>query len=248
MDFLVAERFWSRVERTDTCWLWKGWLDEKSRRGRFVLNGIHMTAPRAAWIIMNGPLADDLVIMHTCDNPPCVRPDHLKPGTHQENMDDMSRKKRAPVYQHPHRYRNRPRNPNAKTPYKYRPIKQPDAPKGIDRTTWSRFSTEEEKALARWALETLETQHNRIGLVPAPDPHHTSHMIRVQAESNPEWYREYASSYWRGNRQLNLKRSRVEKALQRVVKGKVRGNGYEVDLLGHLKNWMPVQAAETVSA
>ena len=117
---------------------------------------------------------------------------------------------------------------------KYRPIKQLEIQKGIDSRTWTRLSTSLEQALASRALVELGVQRNRIALIPAPDPHFDSHKIRVIESRNPEWYIEFGQKYWRGPRQFDLKRSRVEKALERVVKGRVRGNGYERELLPFL--------------
>lgn len=114
---------------------------------------------------------------------------------------------------------------------KYRPAKQLEAQKGIDSRTWTRLSTPTEQALAGRAIDELGSQRNRIALVPAPDQHFHSHKIRVIESRNPGWYIEFGKKYWRGPRQFDLKRSRVEKALQRVVNGRVRGNGYERELL-----------------
>lgn len=50
---------------------------------------------RAAWTIVNGPIPQGLNVCHTCDNPPCVRIEHLFVGTHQDNMEDMMQKGRG---------------------------------------------------------------------------------------------------------------------------------------------------------
>jgi hypothetical protein len=47
-----------------------------------------MLAHRVTYMLMNGPIPEDLVVRHTCDNPPCVRPDHLVVGTSGDNTQD----------------------------------------------------------------------------------------------------------------------------------------------------------------
>lgn len=87
-----AERehaFWSRVKFTADCWLWLGSADSTGR-GLFR----RTTAPRAAWEMVNGPIPNGLIICHECDNPPCVRPDHLWLGTDTDNMRDRDTKGR----------------------------------------------------------------------------------------------------------------------------------------------------------
>jgi hypothetical protein len=51
-------------------------------------------AHRAAWEQANGPIPAGMVIMHTCDNPPCINPLHLQMGTQGDNLRDMTRKGR----------------------------------------------------------------------------------------------------------------------------------------------------------
>lgn len=52
-------------------------------------------AHRLAWRKARGPIPEGMEIMHDCDNPPCVNIDHLRLGTHAENMADMARKGRG---------------------------------------------------------------------------------------------------------------------------------------------------------
>lgn len=239
----VALAFWSRVRKTEgetACWLWiGGWVDEYGR-GRWQLDGKHTTSSRAALILSKGPPPNDDLAMeacHTCDNPGCCRPEHLFWGTKEQNMQDMARKGRAGIQRHPERYK-RPRRPDVK----YRPIKQPAAPRGIDRRTWTRVATPKEMALAKRALEELEIHFNKIGFAPAPSQNFDGHKVRVVESRNPDWYIEFGKKFWRGARQFDLKRCRVEKALKRVVSGRVRGNGYEQDLLKLLtERWPEVQ-------
>lgn len=96
----------------------------------------------------------------------------------------------------------------------------------------TRWATPAEKRAAGIALHDLETQRNRIELVPAPDERFMGQKIRVQVEANPKWYRRFGSAYWHSKRSFQLKRARVERALLRVIRqGIVRRNGYEAKLL-----------------
>lgn len=53
-------------------------------------------AHRLAWEAEHGPIPDGMCVLHRCDNPPCVRLDHLRLGTHADNMADMIAKRRNP--------------------------------------------------------------------------------------------------------------------------------------------------------
>lgn len=95
---MFEERFWELVDRRDSteCWPWSGAKDSNGRaQFRVDPKGIPTTAARVAWSIANGvPFPDGFDACHTCDNPECVNPNHIWPGTRLENMQDAVKKKR----------------------------------------------------------------------------------------------------------------------------------------------------------
>lgn len=92
------QRFWDKVNKdgptmphmTTPCWEWIG-SRNKQGYGQFGAGGAH----RYSFLLHFGELPTDKDICHTCDNPPCIRPDHLFSGTTQDNILDMERKGRA---------------------------------------------------------------------------------------------------------------------------------------------------------
>lgn len=64
--------------------------------------GRPLLAHRVAWTAVNGPVPDGMLVLHRCDNPPCVNVEHLFCGSHLENMRDMTAKGRHPEQQKTH--------------------------------------------------------------------------------------------------------------------------------------------------
>ncbi len=89
-------RFWRHVKKVegDGCWEWQGCLYDGGY-GLFRLDGRNQRATRVAWLILHGPIPEGIKVLHTCDNPPCVRPDHLFLGTDADNARDKMLKGRA---------------------------------------------------------------------------------------------------------------------------------------------------------
>ena len=88
-----APRFWSKVSKTNGCWLWTAGRHGKGY-GQFYLNGRTLKAHRMAYMLTNGEIPDGMHVLHRCDVPACVNPHHLFVGTNQENVDDKVRKDR----------------------------------------------------------------------------------------------------------------------------------------------------------
>lgn len=91
---LAEAKFWAKVEKTETCWIWSG-AKHMDGYGMVIRGGRSWLAHRLAFTLTHGPIPVDLVICHTCDIRACVRPDHLALGTQVDNMTDMAQKGRA---------------------------------------------------------------------------------------------------------------------------------------------------------
>lgn len=82
----IAARFWPRVEIADGCWLWTGARDSDGYGNVGLPGRLFAKAHRVAFLLTHGLVEADLFICHDCDNPPCVRPDHLHTGTNSQNQ------------------------------------------------------------------------------------------------------------------------------------------------------------------
>jgi hypothetical protein len=94
----IIDKFMAKVtpEPNSGCWLFdSSWL--KGGYGQFVLNKKCKQSHRLSYEFFCGSIPDGYVVMHKCDVPCCVNPDHLMVGTMQQNIDDMFKKGRNPI-------------------------------------------------------------------------------------------------------------------------------------------------------
>jgi len=98
----IKKRFWAKVAKSDDCWNWIASLDSNGY-GQFVAeeNGKikHYRAHRFSWILHFGEIPKGngyhgTCVLHKCDNPKCIRPDHLFLGSNSDNIKDMMLKGR----------------------------------------------------------------------------------------------------------------------------------------------------------
>lgn len=94
----IINRFWSKVDKSTNpngCWIWKGGTSKKGY-GIFGLSGYCLvSAHRFSYQLVNGKPPDDKPwVLHSCDTPSCVKPEHLFPGTPTDNVLDMRAKGR----------------------------------------------------------------------------------------------------------------------------------------------------------
>lgn len=93
----LRERFWANVEKSDGCWKWVGPM-RSTGYGRIWVNkkrGVQ-SAHRVSWELHHQD-PGEMSVLHHCDNPVCVRPDHLFLGTQADNMRDMTAKGRGRI-------------------------------------------------------------------------------------------------------------------------------------------------------
>jgi HNH endonuclease len=99
----LESRFWARVDKTETCWLWTGLTNKKGYGRIFVYgsargcSGEMMLAHRVSWRLSYGE-PGGLCVLHRCDVPCCVNPAHLFLGTRSENNSDMWKKGRGKTF------------------------------------------------------------------------------------------------------------------------------------------------------
>jgi|SRR5690349_4774997 len=94
---IVANRkrmaiFWSHVNKTDTCWLWTG---TKHKTGYGLFDHSVQLAHRISWTCLRGTIHGGLYVLHHCDVPLCVNPDHLFLGDSRANLIDAANKGRT---------------------------------------------------------------------------------------------------------------------------------------------------------
>lgn len=86
--------FWRHVDQAGPHWLWTGSTNSDGY-GYWRCNNQLLAVHRVSWIIHFGSIPVDLDVLHSCDIRPCIYPQHLFLGTHQDNMHDMAIKGRA---------------------------------------------------------------------------------------------------------------------------------------------------------
>jgi hypothetical protein len=97
----TREKFMARVSTHPTdknsCWLWMGPRGKRKNKnyGYCYLLKPEQQAHRVSYMLFKGPIPAGAQILHKCDNPPCVNPKHLRPGTPQDNVDDREKRGRS---------------------------------------------------------------------------------------------------------------------------------------------------------
>lgn len=89
-------RFESKLDNQekDKCWNWTGWKD-RNNYGFIFYKDKMIRAHRVSWLIYCGDIPDNMHVLHKCDNPSCVNPEHLFLGDNYDNIKDKMFKNRS---------------------------------------------------------------------------------------------------------------------------------------------------------
>ena len=100
----IEHRFWNHVDKNGPipahcphlgpCWIWTGAVDKDGYGRPSVERTRRVRAPRISWAWAHGEIPKGKWVLHRCDNPPCVNPDHLFLGTAKDNAQDALAKGR----------------------------------------------------------------------------------------------------------------------------------------------------------
>jgi hypothetical protein len=106
------ERFWAKVRKTETCWLWTA-SGHRLGYGHFYSSskGGDVQAHRWSYEALRGDIPEGLDLDHLCRNPACVNPDHLEPVTRMVNL-QRGKRCRATHCKHGHPFPPRTVLPN----------------------------------------------------------------------------------------------------------------------------------------
>jgi hypothetical protein len=84
----AVDRFWAKVDKTETCWNWTA--TGSNGYGHFSLNRRSVGAHRFSFELVNPPIPAGMDIDHTCHNRSCVNPEHLRLATRKQNCENLS--------------------------------------------------------------------------------------------------------------------------------------------------------------
>lgn len=91
------QRFFDKINKTDSCWLWLAAKRGNSGYGCMKFYGKLVDAHRISYIIHYGKISNGMIVCHSCDKKLCVNPNHLFLGTQKDNMQDCLRKGRLKI-------------------------------------------------------------------------------------------------------------------------------------------------------
>jgi hypothetical protein len=91
------KEFWAKVDKSGDCWIFNGAHDPLGYGyvRRTAIASHMLKAHRYSWMLLKGQIPEGLCVLHRCDNPPCVNPEHLFLGTIQDNNQDKVQKGRS---------------------------------------------------------------------------------------------------------------------------------------------------------